>query len=77
MKKFYTIIAALLMGISGAWATVTQPTLTTDSNNPVYYTIKSLRSSKYVSYVGRSTQLNQIAAANYTSIELFDAVCVE
>ncbi|MBP5360915.1 MAG: hypothetical protein J6129_05490 [Bacteroidaceae bacterium] len=73
MKKFYTIIAALLMGISGAWATVTQPTLTTDSNNPVYYTIKSLRSSKYVSYVGRSTQLNQIAAANYTTLWYFVA----
>lgn len=51
MKKFYTIIAALLMGISGMKADVTMPTLTTDPNNPVLYAIQSFRSYRFEQYV--------------------------
>ena len=64
MKKFFTIIAALLMGMSGAWATVTQPTLTTDPNNPTYYVIQSFRSGKYANYAGASAQLTQVETAS-------------
>lgn len=59
------------MGISGAWATVTMPTLTTDVNNPHYYTIKNFRSGKYATYTGASTQLSQLATPNHASLWYF------
>ena len=72
MKKFLLLIVALL-GTVGAMATVTQPTLTTDVNNPHYYTIKNFRSEKYATYAGPSTQLSQIATPNYASLWYFVA----
>lgn len=48
----------------GAWATVTMPTLTTDTNNPTYYIIQSVRSGKYANYAGASAQLTQVESAS-------------
>lgn len=58
MKKFLLLIVALL-GTVGAMATVTQPTLTTDANNPTYYVIKNFRYGTYANYVDASTQMTQ------------------
>lgn len=48
----------------GAWATVTMPTLTTDTSNPTYYIIQSVRSGKYANYAGASAQLTQVELAS-------------
>ena len=70
MRKILFLFIALLMGV-GTEATVTQPTLTTDVDNPVYYKIKNFRSNKYATYAGPSTQLSQIAEANMYSLWYF------
>jgi hypothetical protein len=74
MKKFLLLLCALL-GTVGAWATVTQPTLTTDANNPTYYVIQNFRSGKYANYAGASVQLQQVTSADggATSIWYFMA----
>ena len=41
------------------WAGVTQPTMTTDAENPTYYLIKNFRSGQYVKYVGPESGLAQ------------------
>lgn len=64
---------ALLAGVSGAWADVTQPTLTTDVNNPVYYTIKNYRTNKYATYTGASSQLSQVVTPTIASVWYFVA----
>lgn len=61
MKKLLLIVCALLATV-GAGATVTQPTLTTDANNPVYYTIGSYNRSGYLTYNGASANLTHVAA---------------
>ena len=63
--------ALLTLGASGAWADVTQPTLTTDANNPVYYTIKNFRSQKYATYTGASSQLSQESTPTDASLWYF------
>ncbi len=46
MKKFLLSLVALLSGV-GAWAGVTDfPEITTDVNNPIYYTIYNTRSAE-------------------------------
>ncbi len=63
MRKLLLLITALLtLGVGGAWATVTQPTLTTDANNPVYYTIGSYDRGGYLTYNGASANLTHVAA---------------
>lgn len=44
--------ALLTLGVSGAWAAVTMPTLTTDEKNPVLYAIQSYRSYYFEQYAG-------------------------
>ncbi|MBO5549134.1 MAG: dockerin type I repeat-containing protein [Prevotella sp.] len=51
MKKFLLLLCTLL-GTAGAWAQVTMPTLTTDTNNPVLYCIQSFRSYYFEQYAG-------------------------
>ncbi|MBP5770696.1 MAG: RICIN domain-containing protein [Bacteroidaceae bacterium] len=70
MKKFLLLLCTLL-GTVGAWATVTQPTLTTDPNNPTYYVIKNFRSGKYANYVNASTQMTQEATASLNTLWYF------
>jgi hypothetical protein len=70
MKKLLLILCALL-GTVGAWATVTSPTLTTNVNEPHYYTIKNYRSGKYAAYAGASTQLAQISDFSCTALWYF------
>lgn len=63
MKKLLLLLTALLtLGGSGAWATVTQPTLTTDVNDPVYYTIGSYNRGGYLTYNGANANLTHVAA---------------
>ena len=63
MKKLLLLLTALLtLGGSGAWATVTQPTLTTDVNNPIYYTIGSFDRGGYLTYNGANANLTHVAA---------------
>lgn len=63
MRKLLLLITALLtLGASGAWAEVTQPTLTTDVNNPVYYTIGSYNRGGYLTYNGASANLTHVSA---------------
>ena len=72
MRKLLLLITALLtLGVSGAWADVTQPTLTTDANNPVYYTIKNFRSQNYATYTGASSQLSQESTPTDASLWYF------
>lgn len=65
MKKLLLLFLALFTTI-GTWATVTQPTVTTDESNPVYYVIQSVRTGKYANYVGASAQLTQVTSAGAT-----------
>ena len=53
-------------------ADVTQPTLTTDPSNPVLYTIKNLRTGKYATYTGASSQLSQEAVIGKASLWFFE-----
>jgi len=71
MRKFLLLMIALLAGVSGAWATVTMPTLTTDVDNPHYYTIKNYRSNKYAAYAGPSTQLAQVSSITMEALWYF------
>ena len=71
MRKILLLMFALLAGVSGAWATVTMPTFTTDVNDPHYYTIKNYRSKKYAAYAGPSTQLAQVSSITMESLWYF------
>ena len=62
MKKLLLLLTALLTLGGGAWATVTQPTLTTDVNNPIYYTIGSFDRGGYLTYNGANANLTHVAA---------------
>ena len=63
MRKLLLLFTALLtLGVGGAWAEVTQPTLTTDVNNPVYYTIGSYNRGGYLTYNGASANLTHVSA---------------
>ena len=58
MKTKLTLLLALLaLCCTGSWATVTQPTLTTDVNNPIYYKIGSYDRGGYLTYNGSSSNL--------------------
>lgn len=70
MRKFLLLLCTLL-GTVGAWATVTQPTLTTDASNPTYYVIKNFRSGKYANYAGASAQLTQESALSLSTLWYF------
>lgn len=63
MKKILLLFCALLATM-GAGATVTQPTLTTDANNPTYYVIQNFRSGKYANFAGESAQLTQVESSS-------------
>ena len=65
MKKLLLLFLSIFT-VMGTWATVTQPTLTTDETNPTYYVIQSVRSGKYANYVGASAQLTQVTSASAT-----------
>ena len=69
--KLILLLALLALCCCGAWATVTQPTLTTDVDNPVYYTIKNFRSSKYAAYAGPTTQLSQVSSITKEALWYF------
>lgn len=62
MKKLLLLLTALLTLGGGAWAEVTQPTLTTDVNNPIYYTIGSFDRGGYLTYNGANANLTHVAA---------------
>ena len=66
-------MAALLIGVSGMDATVIQPTLTTDPNNPTYYVIKNFRYGTYANYVDASTQLTQVSTLSTNTLWYFVA----
>jgi|GEM_PF-5491038 len=70
MKKLFLLIFVLFTAF-GAWATVSQLTLTTDVNNPTYYVIKNFRSGKYANYVNASTQLSQVDATSLNTLWYF------
>ena len=70
MKKLLLLIFVLFTAF-GAWATVSQLTLTTDVNNPTYYVIKNFRSGKYANYVNASTQLSQVDATSLNTLWYF------
>lgn len=61
----------LTLGAGGAWATVTQPTLTTDVNNPHYYTIRSYRSSNYATFNGENLALTHEPGIGWGSVWYF------
>lgn len=71
MKKLLLLLTVLLTGVGGAWASVTQPTLTTDEENPVYYVIKNYRTNKYATYVNSSSQLTQEVSLTKASLWYF------
>jgi hypothetical protein len=59
MKQKLTLLILAFFTAMGAWATVFQPTLTTDASNPTYYVIKNYRYGTYANYVDASTQMTQ------------------
>jgi hypothetical protein len=71
MRKLLFFFFALLASVSGAWAEVTQPTLTTDVNNPVYYTIQSKRSSNYATFNGEGRAVTHEPGIGWGSIWYF------
>ena len=75
MRKFKLLLATMLslFAWTGVMATVTQPTLTTDPNNPVLYTIKNFRSGNYATFTGRTTQLSQEVSLSKASLWYFEA----
>ena len=62
MKKLLLLLTALLTLGGGAWAEVTQPTMTTDVNKPIYYTIGSFDRGGYLTYNGANANLTHVAA---------------
>ena len=62
MKKLLLLLTALLTLGGGAWAEVTQPTMTTDVNKPIYYTIGSFDRGGYLTYNGANANLTHAAA---------------
>ena len=74
MKKLLLLLCALLAGVSGAWAAVTDlPEITSDENNPKLYVVKNVRSSKYVAYRGDSEQIRQIDNISSATLWYFTA----
>ena len=71
MKKKLSLLFLALVATIGAWATVTQPTFTTDASNPTYYVIKNFRSGKYANYVNASTQMTQVDATSLNTLWYF------
>ena len=71
MRTKLILLLVLLALCGSGWATVTQPTLTTDVNNPHYYTIMNKRSAKYATYTGPNSQLSQISTPTYASLWYF------
>lgn len=69
-QKLILMLLALFTTL-GAWATVTQPTLTTDADNPTYYVIQNFRSGKYANYAGASLQLQQVTTADAGTTSLW------
>ena len=63
-KKLTSLIALLTLCVSGAWATVTMPTLTTDASNPVLYVIQSYRSYGFVQYADGTTLTQTLDYSN-------------
>ena len=49
------------------------PKLTTDENNPIWYSVVNTRSNKYMAYAGDAKQMTQEAAADISSIFYFTA----
>lgn len=75
MKKLLLLICALLgLGVSGAWAAVTDlPTLTSDVNNPKLYVVKNTRSNLYMAYRSDSEQIRQSADISTATLWYFTA----
>jgi hypothetical protein len=71
MKRKFTLLLFSLFCALGAWATVTAPTLTTNVNEPHYYTIKNFRSEKYAAYAGPSTQIAQVSSITMEALWYF------
>ena len=57
MRTKLILLLALLALCGSGWATVTQPTLTTDVNNPVYYKIGSYDRGGFLTYNGASSNV--------------------
>ncbi|MBO5676459.1 MAG: hypothetical protein J6S07_09120 [Bacteroidaceae bacterium] len=71
MRKFLLTLA-VLCGTVGAWAGPTDlPEITTDANNPVWYTIKNVRKAKYATYAGDSQSMTQQNAVEEGSLFYF------
>ena len=69
-----TFLLTLLLGLLfsvGAKATVIQPVLTTDVNNPVLYVIKNFRTGNYATYNGANSQLSQSATISQAQMWYF------
>lgn len=74
MKKLFTLLTMLVIGIGSTWADVTDlPEITTDENNPKLYVVKNVRSSKYVAYRGDSEQIRQIDNISSATLWYFTA----
>lgn len=62
----------LLFAVTTSWAAATDlPTLTTDENNPVWYLIKNVRTSKYATYEGDAATMTQQTTATAASFFYF------
>ena len=73
MKRNFTLLLATLLACTGVMkAAVTDlPKMTSDLQNPKYYTIKNTRSGKYASYVGDGKYMTQVASPLTTAAALF------
>lgn len=77
-KKFTMLFAALLAFVGVAKAGVTDlPTLTEDTSNPTWYTIKNVRTNKFATYAGDAATMTQNASASGASFFYFTASTTE
>ena len=80
-KKFTMLFAALLACVGVAKAeevsVTTLPTSTTDAANPVWYTIKNVRTQKFATYAGDNATMTQQATASAASFFYFTASTTE
>ena len=68
MRKISTLLMLFCAFVCTAWAGPTDlPEMTEDTNNPVWYAIKNVRSGKNVTYAGDAATMTQQASATAAS----------
>ncbi|MBQ8226753.1 MAG: hypothetical protein IJZ92_04845 [Bacteroidaceae bacterium] len=78
MRKITSLLMLFCAFVGTAWAGPTDlPELTTDTDNPVWYTIKNTRSGKYMNYVGDAAQMTQTTTTSAATLFYFTAANVE